>query len=223
MGICESREQQHPIRPLSERKLTLKNIIYSLKKSPKLIYNNQSIIGKGTYSCVYLVEHKQTMKTRALKEIRKTSIKLNSRNSLNDEIMIFSSLVIPKQDHPNIVKVFEVIDTSNFLYITSEYLEGGMLLQKITECEQLSEALSRHYMYDLLGAINYCHNKGIIHSDLRPENLLFDSQKQDALIKINDFSTSRLIGITLTKNAPVSGTVKLNRFITCRLNNSQEK
>lgn len=95
MGICESKEQINPIRPLSERKLSLRNIIYSLRKSPKLIYNNLSIIGKGTYSCVYLVEHKQSLKSRALKEIRKSSIKMNSRNSLNDEIMILSSLVIP--------------------------------------------------------------------------------------------------------------------------------
>jgi serine/threonine protein kinase len=120
------------------------------------------------------------------------------------------------------VRVFEIIDTSNYIYITSEYLEGGVLLEKLSKKKFLSENQARFYMFDILYAINYCHLKGIIHSDLKPENLLFTKKENGRnIVKINDFSTSRISLNRSNKNSQLSGTVKPNRFIICHLSNSK--
>jgi serine/threonine protein kinase len=91
-NLCGRNEVQRPV-PIADKKLSLRNVIYSMKKSPKVLYNNKRIIGKGTSSCVYLVENKKTMQQRALKEVHKSTVDFTSRNSLSDEMMILSSLV----------------------------------------------------------------------------------------------------------------------------------
>lgn len=92
-NLCSSNTITAPI-PLIDKRLSLRNVIYSMKKSPKTLYNNMHMIGKGTSSFVYLVQKKKNTQTRALKEVHKSTIDFTSRTSLSDEMMILSSLVL---------------------------------------------------------------------------------------------------------------------------------
>lgn len=210
-SFCSNPEAPLPSKFSAQSSLskrTLSKVISKRQANPKTLYKNLKIIGKGTYSSVYLVENKKTLAKRAMKEIRKSALKENAQETIYNEILILSQLVTPIQDHPNIVKIFEVIDSPSFFYIISEYLEGGELFQRLTESEHINESLVCKYMYDTILAIYYCHSKGVIHKDLKPENLMFDVVGQDSTLKIIDFGTSARLTGTQGDTIPAVGTVK---------------
>ena len=87
-------------------------------------------------------------------------------------------------DHPNIMRLYDVWETSTDLYLVLEYVQGGELFEYLCNKGRLptSEALS--YFQQIIIAVDYCHRFNIAHRDLKPENILLD---QDFKIKIADF------------------------------------
>ena len=82
-------------------------------------------------------------------------------------------------DHPNVVKMVEVLANNTKIFIVLELVNGGDLFDKIREQWKngdvgLSEKASRAYFKQLLSAVNYCHELGVCHRDLKPENILVD-------------------------------------------------
>jgi calcium-dependent protein kinase len=96
-------------------------------------------------------------------------------------------------DHPNILKLYEVFEDSKGYYLVTELCTGGELFEYITEKRKFSEATAAHFMKQILGAIAYCHRQGIVHRDMKPENLLLESHEEQANLKVIDFGTSALI------------------------------
>ncbi|OMJ88664.1 hypothetical protein SteCoe_9363 [Stentor coeruleus] len=192
-NLCSNPEPIAQLSPISSfPNRSLSKTIVKRQINPKSIYRNLKMLGKGSYSSVYLVENKKTGSKRAIKEIRKSALKKNAEEIIYNEMIILSQL-----DHPNIAKIFEIIDTPSFFYIISEYLEGGELFQRLTEVDHIDENLACKYMFDIVAAINYCHSKGIAHKDLKPENLMFDILGRNAALKIIDFGTSAKLTDTL--------------------------
>ena len=156
---------------------------------PHDFYEELNILGEGTYGTVKKVRHKITKVIRAMKIIDKNKISFVGENSLINEINIVKSL-----DHPNIMKVYEFFKKDNYLYIISELLSGGELLEKINDSGYLSEEVSSFIMKQIFSAVDFCHQKGILHRDLKPENILIESEaeakKEFFTIKIIDFGTS---------------------------------
>ncbi|KAL7187336.1 hypothetical protein ACSBR1_037410 [Camellia fascicularis] len=98
---------------------------------------------------------------------------------------------IMKVRHPNVVCLHEVLASCTKIYIILEFIKGGELSDKIVHHGQLSEAESKRYFQQLTDGVNYCHIKGVYHRDLKPKNLLLDSQGN---LKISDFGLSALPG-----------------------------
>eukprot|EP00727_Mastigamoeba_balamuthi_P010230 m51a1_g583 putative C-tail anchored protein (415) ;mRNA; r:4046-6069 len=98
-----------------------------------------------------------------------------------------------KLDHPNIVKLYEVLETPGKVYLSMELCKGGNLLDKLSHAEHYSESRARRIAQQLTSAVAYMHSRGVIHRDLkarnaRPlENLLLADSGDDAVIKIVDF------------------------------------
>jgi len=90
-------------------------------------------------------------------------------------------------NHPNIVKLFEVIETKNTLFLVMEYSSGGELYDYLVVHGRMKEKEARVKFRQILSAVNYCHNKRVIHRDLKAENLLLDANFD---IKIADFGFS---------------------------------
>jgi calcium-dependent protein kinase len=80
-------------------------------------------------------------------------------------------------DHPNIVKVYEFYEDDQNLYIITELIEGGELFDEIIQKQHFSERDASICMKALLSSISYCHSHNIMHCDLKPENLLLESNK----------------------------------------------
>ena len=153
---------------------------------PRLFYEELKILGEGAYGKVFKVRHKISKVLRAMKIIDKNKMSSGGKKSLINEINILKSL-----DHPNIMKVYEYFNKDNNLYIISELLSGGELLEKINENGFLSEDVSAYIMKQIFSAVDFCHEKGILHRDLKPENILIESEaeakKEFFTIKIIDF------------------------------------
>jgi len=80
------------------------------------------------------------------------------------------------QDHPNIIKVYEVFQDKDYLYIVTELCLGGELFDRIVELKHFGEKEAADVMYQVLNAINYLHKNKVVHRDLKPENLLLESK-----------------------------------------------
>lgn len=96
-------------------------------------------------------------------------------------------------DHPNVVKLYEIFDEGNVLYLVMELMSGGELFDRIVEKEAYTEKQAAETLKPIVDAIRYCHENGIIHRDLKPENLLYESEDDLSVIKISDFGLARFV------------------------------
>ncbi|NXI32043.1 NUAK2 kinase, partial [Sterrhoptilus dennistouni] len=121
----------------------------------------------------------------AIKSIRKDKIKdEQDLVHIRREIEIMSSL-----NHPHIIAVHEVFENSSKIVIVMEYASRGDLYDYISERQRLSEQEARHFFRQVVSAVYYCHKNGIVHRDLKLENILLDSNGN---IKIADFGLSNV-------------------------------
>uniref|UniRef100_A0A2K5EG02 Serine/threonine-protein kinase SIK3 n=1 Tax=Aotus nancymaae TaxID=37293 RepID=A0A2K5EG02_AOTNA len=137
-------------------------------------YRLLKTIGKGNFAKVKLARHILTGKEVAVKIIDKTQ--LNS-SSLQKVSLAFSL----------IVKLFEVIETEKTLYLVMEYASGGEVFDYLVAHGRMKEKEARAKFRQIVSAVQYCHQKFIVHRDLKAENLLLDA---DMNIKIADFGFS---------------------------------
>ncbi|XP_030216218.1 MAP/microtubule affinity-regulating kinase 4 isoform X1 [Gadus morhua] len=145
-------------------------------------YRLLKTIGKGNFAKVKLARHILTGKEVAIKIIDKTQLNPTSLQKLFREVRIMKGL-----NHPNIVQLFEVIETDKTLYLIMEYASGGEVFDYLVSNGRMKEIEARAKFRQIVSAVHYCHQKYIVHRDLKAENLLLDA---DANIKIADFGFS---------------------------------
>ncbi|XP_064380231.1 hormonally up-regulated neu tumor-associated kinase isoform X2 [Dromaius novaehollandiae] len=94
--------------------------------------------------------------------------------------------------HPNIAQLLDILETENSYYLVMELCPGGNLMHKIYEKKRLEEHEARKYIRQLILAVEHLHRAGVVHRDLKIENLLLD---EDNNIKLIDFGLSNCAGI----------------------------
>ncbi|XP_076847200.1 MAP/microtubule affinity-regulating kinase 4 isoform X2 [Brachyhypopomus gauderio] len=145
-------------------------------------YRLLKTIGKGNFAKVKLARHILTSREVAIKIIDKTQLNPTSLQKLFREVRIMKTL-----RHPNIVQLFEVIETEKTLYLIMEYASGGEVFDYLVSHGRMKEVEARAKFRQIVSAVHYCHQKNIVHRDLKAENLLLDA---DSNIKIADFGFS---------------------------------
>lgn len=108
--------------------------------------------------------------------------KLDSLAMFRKEVELLRSL-----KHPNIVRVWDVYETSHYLYVVMDLCRGGELFEMINEMDRLSESDTAVIAKQLLGGIDYMHSKGVMHRDIKAENVLLTEWSPTAVVKIIDF------------------------------------
>ena len=98
-------------------------------------------------------------------------------------------------DHPNVVRLYDVFEDKNHVFLIMELMEGGQLFEKIVEFDHFPECDAREAIKSIIDALRYCHGMNIIHRDLKPENLLIQNNAAQDIssLKIADFGLARFI------------------------------
>ena len=109
-----------------------------------------------------------------------------------------------KIQHENVVKLFEVHETPQTLFLVMEILTGGELFDRIIAKGHYSEADARKLAITILTAIKHLHENGVAHRDLKPENILLKDTTEDAIIKITDFGLSKIFSDDLAGAPPAA-------------------
>lgn len=151
-------------------------------------YTFEDELGAGTFGIVKLAINKTTGEEVAIKIIDRKGMEEDDEVALRTEVQILSDV-----DHPNVVKMIEVFDEEEFLYIILELMTGGELFDRIVEKESYSEKEAADTIRPIVDAVRYCHENNIIHRDLKPENLLYETKEEDSIIKISDFGLARFL------------------------------
>lgn len=141
-------------------------------------------LGHGSYATVKLAYSEKHKSNVAIKIISK-------RRAPNDYIMKFLPReidVVKLLKHPNLVIFLQSIETNTRVYIIMEEASGGDLLDVIRKQKRIPEKQAGIWMRQLCDGIEYCHSRGVVHRDLKCENLLLDSRGN---IKIIDFGFAR--------------------------------
>eukprot|EP00069_Balaena_mysticetus_P017782 bmy_10853T0 len=125
-------------------------------------YRLLKTIGKGNFAKVKLARHILTGKEVAVKIIDKTQLNSSSLQKLFREVRIMKVL-----NHPNIVKLFEVIETEKTLYLVMEYASGGEVFDYLVAHGRMKEKEARAKFRQIVSAVQYCHQKFIVHRDLK--------------------------------------------------------
>ncbi|GAU88561.1 hypothetical protein RvY_01242 [Ramazzottius varieornatus] len=145
-------------------------------------YDIAKTLGKGNYAVVKLAKHRITKTEVAIKIIDKSRLDDANLQKIYREVQIMKQL-----DHPNIIKLYQVMETKNMLYLVCEYASKGEIFDHIATYGRIPENAARRIFWQILAAVEYCHQKNIVHRDLKAENLLLDANMN---IKLADFGFS---------------------------------
>ncbi|KAH1046473.1 hypothetical protein J1N35_037257 [Gossypium stocksii] len=138
-------------------------------------------IGQGTYSNVYKARDTLTGKIVALKKVRFDNLEPESVKFMAREIKILRRL-----DHPNVVKLEGLVTSrmSCSLYLVFEYMEHDLAGLATSPAIKFTESQVKCYMHQLLSGLEHCHNRHVLHRDIKGSNLLIDN---GGVLKIADF------------------------------------
>ncbi|KAH3702835.1 serine/threonine-protein kinase SIK2-like [Dreissena polymorpha] len=142
-------------------------------------YDIERTIGKGNFAIVKLAKHRITKSEVAIKIIDKTRLDESNLKKVYREVTIMKLL-----NHQHIIKLYQVMETKNMLYLVSEYAPNGEIFDYIAQHGRMTESEARKKFWQILNAVEYCHKNHVVHRDLKAENLLLDNNMN---IKIADF------------------------------------
>lgn len=164
------------------------NVQEDSKKNPVGInsFYTVSVIGKGSYAKVLLVKKKDNNRYYAMKILKKQNVE---RKKQENHVKIERDILVGLEDCAFIVKLFYTFQTDKKLYFVMEYCPGGEIFNLLQKKRRLSEEQTMFYAAQLVLGIEHLHKQDIIYRDLKPENVLLDS---NGYIKITDFGLSRM-------------------------------
>ena len=188
--------------------------------------NRIKLIGEGAFASVYLEQDIYSKKLYATKIINEKKIDPQATKYLQNEINILNMI----NNHQNIIKLYRVLESQNYLFLVMEYCNGGSLHKNLYDYiknygQAFPEKLVQRIMKKILTGVNFLHQKGIIHRNLKLGNILLKYENElnkdifSAEIKIIDFICSYIPGTSEPKTYAgtpqnMAPTVFQNKFKT---------
>ena len=179
----------------SEDKNEIDNWLKHLKKAIDITPLNENFdlkenLGRGQFGLVKIGIHKLTGRKVAIKIINKKEMTIKQLELVKTEIDILKIC-----QHPNIIRLYDVIENQEKIYIVTEFCSGKDLFSYIEKRGyKLPEKRTAEIIHKLATAVFYIHSFGIVHRDLKPENILMTDNSDEADIRLLDFGLSKIIG-----------------------------
>ena len=147
-------------------------------------YSIKNEIAKSALGGVFTAVNEYTEEKVAIKIIDKERLQCNKSELalINNEITILKLI-----NHKNIIKLYEVFESKDFIFIVTELCEGKEMFDYICSKKTLPELEALNIFHQIVDAMIYIHDMNIVHRDIKPENVLFDSNGN---VKIIDFGYS---------------------------------
>ena len=154
------------------------------------IYEVKNKLGSGKFGLVKLGIDKKTGQKVAIKIMKKSTMDSSDLELVRTEIEILKIC-----QHPNIIRLYNVFENADYLYIIMEYCSGGDLFSYLENRSfRVSEKRASTIIHKMSTAVYYMHSFGVAHRDLKPENVLMTSDDDDGDIRILDFGLSKILG-----------------------------
>jgi len=157
------------------------------------VHDDERELGRSASGIVRRATHRATGIDYAVKILELKNIRSQEGlRQLREEVHILSEM-----DHPNIVRLEEVYESENEIYLVQELCEGGDLSDWLDDQEEneqdpfILEQICVDLMRQMLSGLRYLHSKGIVHRDMKLENVLFDTKDSNSELKIIDFGLSK--------------------------------
>ena len=152
-------------------------------------------IGDGAFGEVYITSKEGDNLKYASKIINKKKLRKDKYNntSLNNEISILLDIY-----HPNILKIIEIKETKDKIFLVTEYYNGGTLEEYLEKNKPLSEDIVQFLMRQIIDAIKYLHNKKIVHTNISLDNIMINYEDENDRINNNIMKSKiKIIGFSL--------------------------
>ncbi|XWS42170.1 hypothetical protein CRYUN_Cryun17cG0145100 [Craigia yunnanensis] len=155
-------------------------------------YTIGKLLGHGQFGYTYVATDKENGDRVAVKKIEKNKMVLPiAVEDVKREVNILEAL----QGHENVVQFYNAFEDDTYVYIVMELCEGGELLDRILakKGSRYSEKDAAVVVRQMLKVAAECHLRGLVHRDMKPENFLFKSTREDSPLKATDFGLSDFI------------------------------
>lgn len=144
------------------------------------------VLGTGSYAEVRMAKKKKTNETVAVKIVDKTNLTSREVRGLQKEVEILKTV-----NHKNVVKLYDYYEEEQIMYVVMEYVGGGELFDRVVKNDPpFSENDVRRIIKTLADALHHCKQHGIIHRDIKPQNLLLTAEEFGGELKLADFNLS---------------------------------
>lgn len=148
-------------------------------------YERLARLGEGSYGIVFQCRDRQTGKLVAVKKFQQTEDDPLIRKIALREIRLLKNL-----KHPNLVNLIEVFRRKRKLHLVFEYCEHTLLHEMEKYPKGCPDITTKQFTWQILQGVAYCHRLGIVHRDVKPENILLTA---DGIIKLCDFGFARML------------------------------
>ncbi|XP_056397531.1 microtubule-associated serine/threonine-protein kinase 4 isoform X2 [Hyla sarda] len=180
--------------PETDESASSSNQSLKMRRKPcEIDFETMKLISNGAYGAVYLVRHKETRQRFAMKKINKQNLVL--RNQIQQAFVERDILTFA--ENPFVVSMYCSFETRRHLCMVMEYVEGGDCATLLKNMGPLPVDMARMYFAETVLALEYLHNYGVVHRDLKPDNLLVTSMGH---IKLTDFGLSKVGLMSMTTN-----------------------
>ena len=202
MGCCHKKRKRNTLLKYDENENDTNDEPDSNALIVKLTYNDfipLKLLGRGSFGQVILARLKINNKLYAMKILDKSQLKLKHQEvhtKAERDLMV-------KINCPFIVNIKSAFQDEKYLYIVSDFMQGGDMYYHMHEAHKLDFERTQFYIAEIVLAIEYLHNNNMVYRDLKPENILLDSKGH---IKLTDFGLSKMLSSSKDKAFTICGT-----------------
>lgn len=176
------------------------------------VYEKGALLGSGANGAVYLYTNKVSKKKYACKVVSKF---INVHEVVQHKIDVLFRIKDIKRN--NLISIEEVIEDEVNWYIVMELCTGGSLAMHLDEGRIFTEFEAAKVVKEIMIGISACHKKGIVHRDMKLDNVVFESNLENSKVKIIDFGTSAYYN----ENEPLSDIVGIRMFSALEMYNDR--